>query len=96
MVEGIGKRPDMSIQGGMNPGNIGGATGEKAAGMKIASFAELKAALLSRLDFFAAHGCSLSDHALNYVMYAPASEEEVERVFTARLQGTMPSVPSLR
>ncbi|MBR3649063.1 MAG: hypothetical protein IKN52_02325, partial [Victivallales bacterium] len=34
MVEGIGKRPDMPIQGGMNPGNIGGATGEKAAGMK--------------------------------------------------------------
>ena len=34
MVEGIGKRPDMPIQGGMNPGNIGGATGETAAGMK--------------------------------------------------------------
>ena len=63
---------------------------EKAAGMKIASFAELKAALLSRLDFFAAHGCSLSDHALNYVMYAPASEEEIENIFSARLQGRLP------
>ena len=64
---------------------------EKAAGMKIASFADLKKALHIRLDFFAAHHCTLSDHALNYVMYAPASEEEIEAVFAARLAGTMPS-----
>ena len=64
---------------------------EKAAGMKIASFADLKAALHARLDFFAAHGCSLSDHGLNFVMYAPAPEEEVERIFKARLDGTIPT-----
>ena len=64
---------------------------EKAAGMKIQSFADLKRALRNRLDFFAAHGCTLSDHGLNYVMYAPASEEEVEAVFAARLQGILPS-----
>jgi glucuronate isomerase len=64
---------------------------EKAAGMKIASFADLKQALHARLDFFAAHGCSLSDHALNYVMYAPASEEEVERIFADRLAGKLPT-----
>ena len=63
---------------------------EKAAGMKIRSFADLIKALHSRLNFFAAHGCKLSDHGLNYVMYAPASDEEVERVFTARLNGTLP------
>ena len=63
---------------------------ETAAGMKIASFADLKAALSRRLDFFAAHGSKLSDHALNYVMYAPASEEEIEAIFAARLNGTLP------
>ena len=49
---------------------------EAAAGMKIGTFADLKKALHQRLDFFAAHGCKLSDHALNYVMYAPADEAE--------------------
>ena len=64
---------------------------EKAAGMTISSFADLKAALHARMDFFEAHGCSLSDHALNYVMYAPASGEEVERIFKARLGGALPT-----
>ena len=63
---------------------------EKAAGVKIASFADLKKALHVRLDFFAAHGCKLSDHGLNYVMYAPADEQEVEQIFKARLEGKLP------
>ena len=65
---------------------------EQASGMKIASFADLKKALKNRLDFFAAHGCKLSDHALNYVMYAPASDEELESIVSARLAGKLPSV----
>ena len=64
---------------------------EKAAGMKIASVSDLKEALKRRLDFFAAHNCSLSDHGLDYVMYAPAPEEEVERIFKARLENVMPT-----
>jgi len=63
---------------------------EKAAGMKIGSFADLKKALKNRLDFFAAHGCTLSDHALNYVMYAPAGDEEIEQIFASRLSGKIP------
>ena len=63
---------------------------ESAAGMKIASFADLKEALHRRLDFFAACGCRLSDHGLSYVMYAPAEEEEVERIFRERMSGTLP------
>ena len=31
------------------------------------------------MDFFASMGCCVSDHALEYVMYAPASAEEIER-----------------
>ncbi len=65
---------------------------EKAAGMDIKSFADLKAALHKRLDFFAAHNCKLSDHALNYVMYAPADDAEIERIFAARMNGQLPTV----
>ncbi len=64
---------------------------EKAAGMEIKSFADLKAALHKRLDFFAAHNCKLSDHALNYVMYAPADDAEIERIFAARMNGQLPT-----
>ena len=64
---------------------------EKAAGMKIDCFADLKKALQNRLDFFAAHNCVLSDHGLNYVMYAPADEKEVERIFAARMEGKTPT-----
>ncbi|MBQ9300192.1 MAG: glucuronate isomerase, partial [Clostridia bacterium] len=63
---------------------------EKAADMRIASFEDLKKALHARLDFFAAHNCTLSDHALNYVMYAPATDKEIETIFAARLNGQLP------
>ena len=32
-------------------------------------------------------GCSVSDHALEYVMYAPASDDEIEAIFAKRLSG---------
>lgn len=38
---------------------------ESASGVKIARFDDLIAALLNRLDHFAAHGCRASDHGLN-------------------------------
>ena len=63
----------------------------QAAGMEINTFEDLKKAIAKRMDFFAAHGCTLSDHGLNYVMYAPAPAEEVERIFAARLRGTLPT-----
>ena len=62
----------------------------KAAGIEIHTFADLKKALHIRLDHFAAHGCKLSDHGLNYVMYAPAAEERVEEIFASRMAGKLP------
>lgn len=59
----------------------------KASGMEIKTFADLKAALQNRMDFFASMGCSVSDHALNYVMYNPASDEEIEAIFAKRMAG---------
>ncbi len=59
-----------------------------AAGMtEIRTFAALKDALKNRMDFFASMGCCVSDHALNYVMYNPASEEELEAIFAKRMSG---------
>ena len=60
-----------------------------AAEIEIHTFADLKAALKKRMAFFDSMGCRASDHALEYVMYAPASDEEVETIFAKRLGGEM-------
>lgn len=57
------------------------------AGVEIKSFKDLKTALSKRMMFFDEMGCRASDHALEYVMYAPASEAEIEDIFTERLMG---------
>ena len=61
-----------------------------AAGVQIMSFAALKEAMRRRMDFFASLGCCVSDHALEYVMYSPASDAQIERIFADRLAGKLP------
>lgn len=59
-----------------------------AAGMeKITSFEELKIALADRMAFFNDNGCKASDHGLEYVMYAPATNDEIEEIFAKRMAG---------
>lgn len=58
-----------------------------AAGVEINSFRTLKEALKIRLAFFEEMGCRASDHSLDYAMYVPASEEEVEQIFAKALNG---------
>ena len=58
-----------------------------ASGIAINSFASLLDALKNRLEFFNSMGCCVSDHALEYVMYRPASEQEIEEIFQKRLSG---------
>ncbi len=60
---------------------------ESVSGVKIDSFRALKEALCVRMDYFAARGCRVSDHALEYVMYHPASDECVEAIYAKRLSG---------
>ncbi len=36
------------------------------------------------MEFFASMGCNVSDHALEFVMYYPASEDELEEIFLKR------------
>ena len=59
----------------------------EVSGVEIKSFAALKEALLKRLAFFDAMGCRASDHSLDYAMYVPATDEEIETIFTRALQG---------
>jgi glucuronate isomerase len=63
------------------------STLSEVSGVAIRTFADLKQALSARMDFFASKGCSVSDHGLEYVMYAPASDDEVEAIFAKRLAG---------
>lgn len=60
----------------------------EVSGVKIDSFKSLMAALSNRMDFFASMGCNVSDHALEYVMYAPADDAEVESIFAKRASGS--------
>lgn len=59
----------------------------EVSGVAIKTFEDLKAALSNRMDFFASMGCSVSDHALEYVMYAPATTDEIEAIFAKRMAG---------
>ncbi|MGN0243743.1 MAG: glucuronate isomerase [Lachnospiraceae bacterium] len=59
----------------------------EVSGIRITTFATLIEALKVRMDFFAENGCTISDHSLDYVMYAPATEEEIEILFAKRLSG---------
>lgn len=56
-----------------------------SADMKdITSYASLKTVLQKRMAFFASMGCKSADHGLEYVMYVPAAEEEIETIFLKR------------
>lgn len=57
------------------------------SGINIDSFKALKKALKIRLDYFASKGCNVTDHALEYVMYRPASDEVIEEIFAKRMRG---------
>ena len=59
----------------------------EAVSFKIGSYGELIKALCIRMDFFASKGCLISDHGLDFVMYNPASKEEIEAIFAKRISG---------
>lgn len=59
----------------------------EASGIEIRNIDSLREALLARLDFFASMGASISDHSLDYLVFEPVDETEVERIFKAALVG---------
>ncbi len=59
----------------------------EAAGFKIMCYGDLIKALKIRMDYFESKGCKVSDHGLFYVMYNPASKEEIEAIFQKSIKG---------
>ena len=55
--------------------------------VEIKTFKNLKHALSRRMEDFHSMGCKICDYGMDYVMYYPASEEEVECIFSRRLSG---------
>jgi glucuronate isomerase len=64
---------------------------EAAADTSINRFSELCDALKKRLVHFAAHGCKVSDHALDVVMYGEADEATLDKILAQRLSGELPT-----
>ena len=58
-----------------------------ASGIAISSLDELKKALSLRLEYFASLGCRASDHGLDYVPFALASDDEVDRILKSAISG---------
>ena len=59
----------------------------EVSGVNVTDFASLKEALKNRMAYFAENGCCVSDHALEYVMYVPATDAEVDAVMARGLAG---------
>jgi glucuronate isomerase len=63
----------------------------QVSNIKIDSFESLCEALKNRMEFFDSLGCKTSDHGLEFIMYYPASDDEIEKIMTNRLAGNIPS-----
>ncbi len=59
----------------------------KAVGYAIPDLKTLKQALSDRLAYFAKHGATVSDHALESCVYAPVSDAHAEEIFSAAIAG---------
>ena len=59
----------------------------EVSGVTIDSFATLVEALAKRIDAFAEAGCCISDHGSEHIMYAPATDDEIEAIFAKRMRG---------
>ncbi len=57
---------------------------ETAVGHSVGSLAELKAALIARLDYFAAHGCKITDHGMDYLPESDPGEAVATRLWERR------------
>lgn len=60
---------------------------EEKSNIAIESYADLINALKQRADFFASAGCLVSDHGLEYTPQVSYTDEEVEAVFQAKMEG---------
>lgn len=59
----------------------------EVSGVEINGAESLLKALTKRVDYFDEAGCVCSDHALDNVMYLPASDEDVDKIVKKALAG---------
>lgn len=62
------------------------ATLAEVSGMAIATFADLEAALASRITFFNDMGCRASDHALDYPIFVPATQMQLNAILAKGME----------
>lgn len=68
---------------------------ESLTDISVQRFDELRQALSKRLDHFAAHGCKISDHALDVVCYADADETTLDSILAHRRGGAKPDAQAI-
>lgn len=59
----------------------------KVSGVSIETIDDVRAALAKRMEFFDSMGCRASDHGVDYLMYNPATEEELNAILKKGLNG---------
>ncbi|ORM78835.1 glucuronate isomerase [Pantoea deleyi] len=64
---------------------------EQLTDISVQRFDDLRRALHQRLDHFAAHGCRISDHALDVVCYAEADDATLDAILARRRSGAAPN-----
>ncbi|MEJ5960999.1 glucuronate isomerase [Pedobacter immunditicola] len=81
-------RPDKAMQAD-NLAALVGYIGklEEVSGFSITDFSTYLQALKSRHDYFAANGCSVSDHGLEQLYAEDATDEEIETIFDKIITG---------
>ncbi len=81
-------RPDAAMNVD-NPGSFNNYASrlEKAADVSIGSFKEFIDALKKRHDFFAANGCSVSDHGLEHIYAEDYTDNDIENAFNSVRSG---------
>ncbi|CAM3673394.1 glucuronate isomerase [Rahnella bruchi] len=68
---------------------------EAASDVSITRFSDLRDALKKRMDHFAAHGCKVSDHALDVVVYGEADDATLDGILSRRLNGETPTTQEI-
>lgn len=59
----------------------------KVCGGELKSVSDIEKALTQRIDVFAEAGCRASDHGLDYIIYRPASDAELDTIFAKGMRG---------
>ncbi|HAB73209.1 MULTISPECIES: glucuronate isomerase [Pantoea] len=68
---------------------------ESLTDVSVRRFDDLRSALSKRLDYFAEHGCKVSDHALDVVLYAEADDATLDAILADRRAGGSPDAQAI-